>query len=76
MGNYKTLRNYLQGGRINYQSGGYIPGLSNIKQSLGLRRDIRTAEEERQEFAEASEKESKWRIQLGMLVKVLEWRLE
>ena len=71
MGNYKTLRNYLQGGRINYQSGGYIPGLSNIKQTMGLRRDKRAAEEEMQEFAEASEKESKWRSRLGMLGKGL-----
>ena len=65
---YDTIKKYLGGGRISpmgYQSGGYIPGVSQAMYHTGLTRDARKAEEEFKQQAKELEKEQKMRGLLG-----------
>ena len=67
---YDTIKKYLGGGRISpmgYQSGGYIPGVSQAMYHTGLTRDARKAEEEFKQQAKELEKSKK---REGYLVKV------
>lgn len=60
----KTLSSYMGGGYMNpmgYATGGYIPGLSRSRFTLGLQRDSRIAQEEFEEQAKKLEKEQYWR---------------
>ena len=59
---YNTIRGYLGGGYVSpmgYQSGGYIPGVSQAKYGIGLQRDITQAQKEFEEHARKVEKEQK-----------------
>ena len=65
---YDTIKKYLGGGRISpmgYQSGGYIPGVSQAMYHTGLTRDARKAEEEFKQQAKELKKEQKMRGLLG-----------
>lgn len=60
----KTLKGYLGGGVIapmRYQSGGYVPGLSQARQGIRLQRDVTTAQEELRKEAEKLQKKQKWK---------------
>ncbi len=66
----KTIKGYMGGGYMKpmeYQTGGYIPGLSSSRFGLGLRRDARIAEQEIEENAKKLEKEKTFRDLLGKL---------
>jgi len=52
---------------MEYQTGGYVPGLSRNLFKIGLRRDIDIAEKEAEENAEKLAKEQKYRGLLGKL---------
>jgi len=61
---YNTIKGYLGGGYVSpmgYQSGGYIPGVSQAKYGIGLQRDITQAQKEFEEQARKVEKEQKKR---------------
>ena len=62
--NYKTIKGYLGGGyvdQMNYQTGGYIPGLSEAKYGIGLQRDLTQTNEELMEEAKKLEKKQKFK---------------
>lgn len=64
----KTIKGYMSGGYMKpmeYQTGGYIPGLSRQIFGVGLGRDVRTAQEEIEENAKKLAKERKFRGILG-----------
>ena len=61
---YNTIKGYLGGGYVrpmSYQSGGYIPGVSQAKYGIGLQRDINQAQKEFEEQARKVAEEQKKR---------------
>ena len=48
-----------------YQSGGYVPGLSQARQGIRLQRDVTTAQEELRKEAEKLEKKQKWKDRIS-----------
>lgn len=70
----KTIKGYMGGGYMkpmSYANGGYIPGLSSLLYGAGLRRDVRTAQEEFEKQSEKVAKEKKYRAIGGKIGKFL-----
>jgi len=66
----KTIKGYMGGGYMkpmSYANGGYVPGLSSLLYGAGLKRDVRTAQEEFEENAKKLEKENRLRGLLGKI---------